>query len=254
MWLPNRVALTIGGVPVYWYGVIIASAVFLALLLGSAREKRLGFEKDTTITLALWVVPFALVGARLYYVLFTWDQYANNLLSILDVRSGGMAIYGGLIGGVLAGFVYTRVKHLSFLRLCDLIAPSLALGQAIGRWGNFFNQEAYGYQVLNPNFQFFPLSVFIEASGTWHLATFFYESLWCFLIVAVLLIATKKGALKRPGDCFLWYVLLYAFERMIVEGLRTDSLMLGPVRISQCLSALAVLACLGIWLHRRRKK
>ncbi len=249
----NRVAFTLGGAPIYWYGILIAAAIAAGILLCMAREEKLGFKRDTTIDLALWAVPFSLIGARLYYVAFSLSDYIQNPRMIFDLRSGGMAIYGAIIGGVLTGWIYCKVTKKSFWALADLCAPALALGQAIGRVGNFINQEAYGYAVTNPALQFFPMSVFIEDDGLWHLATFFYEGSWCLLLCAGLLIAEHLHAFKKKGDLFLWYVMLYALERTFVEGLRTDSLMLGGLRVSQVLSALALLACATTLLIRHKK-
>lgn len=229
------------GRSVRWYGVLIALGIGLGILLAMRREKRLGLPRDTAVDLALIGVPAAIVGARLYYVIFSWDAYAADPLSALYVWEGGLAIYGGLIGGLLAGLAYARVKGLRFLTLCDLAAPSFALGQAVGRWGNFFNQEAYGAPVAAEWMKRFPVAVYIRADGLWHYATFFYESAWCLLIVIFLLAAERRGLFKRPGDIFFTYVLLYAVERALVEGLRADSLYLGPVRVSQALSVCAIL-------------
>ena len=165
-----------------------------------------------------------------------------------------MAIYGGIIGGVAAGYFYSRRKRLSFMKLADLCAPSIALGQAIGRWGNFVNQEAYGAAARYAWQRRFPISVFIRADGQWHYATFFYESAWCLLIVIALLAAEKKRRFRREGDIFLSYVFLYALERALVEGLRTDSLYLGPLRVSQLLSLAALIACAALFLRRGAKK
>jgi phosphatidylglycerol---prolipoprotein diacylglyceryl transferase len=232
----GRMAFLLFGIPVYWYGLLIMTGVLTGLLITSLREKRFSLPKDTSINLALWVVPVAIVCARIYYVAFTWDHFKDDLWSVFNVRGGGMAIYGSLIGGFLFGIAYAKAKKLKFSSLCDLAAPAIAAGQAIGRWGNFFNQEAYGVPIVNPSFQFFPAAVWIQDQSGWFAATFFYESAWCFLIVAFLLIAERKRFFRRPGEEFLWYVSLYAFERMIVEGLRTDSLYWGPVRVSQALS------------------
>ena len=171
------------GLQIRYYGALIALGIALAIALAARREGRLGLPKDTALDLALIGVPAAIVGARLYYVIFSWDSYASNPISALYLWEGGLAIYGGLLGGLLAGFIYARAKHLPFMALADLAAPSFALGQAIGRWGNFFNQEAYGIAVTNPALQRFPIAVFIQADGQWHCATFFYESAWCALIV-----------------------------------------------------------------------
>ena len=146
----TRDALVIGGFSLHYYGALIALGVLLGVLLAMKREKRLGLAKDTTIDLALVGVPAALVGARLYYVAFQWDFYKDDLWKIFSVREGGMAIYGGVLAALLAGWIFARVRKLRFASLADLAAPSLALGQAIGRWGNFVNQEAYGYAVTDP--------------------------------------------------------------------------------------------------------
>lgn len=250
----TRDALLIGDLSLHYYGMLIALGVLLGVFLAMKRESRLGLAKDTTIDLALVGVPAALVGARLYYVAFSWDFYKDDLWKILSVREGGMAIYGGVLAALLAGWIFSRVRKVPFASLADLAAPSLALGQAIGRWGNFVNQEAYGYAVTDPALCRFPIAVFIEADGRWHLATFFYESAWCFLIVAFILLMERKGRLRRPGDAFLWYLFLYGVERAVVEGLRTDSLMLGPVRVSQLLAALLALGSLTALILRARRK
>ena len=247
-------ALIVSGLSIHWYGVIIALGMGLAVWLAARREARLGLEKETALNLALLGIPAAIVGARLYYVAFSWQAYAGDPVKALYIWEGGMAIYGGIIGGVLAGFIYARVKKQPFLRLADLAAPSIALGQAIGRWGNFVNQEAYGAAATAAWQRHFPVSVFIQADGLWHYATFFYESAWCFLIVAALLFAERKGRFRRDGELFGTYVFLYALERALVEGLRTDSLYLGPVRVSQLLSLVALLACAAVTLLRNAKK
>ena len=247
-------SLNISHLTIHWYGVIIALGMGLAVWLAARREARLGLEKETALNLALLGIPAAIVGARLYYVAFSWQAYADDPVKALYIWEGGMAIYGGIIGGVLAGFIYARVKKQPFLRLADLAAPSIALGQAIGRWGNFVNQEAYGAAATAAWQKRFPVSVFIQADGLWHYATFFYESAWCFLIVAALLFAERKGRFHRDGELFGTYVFLYALERALVEGLRTDSLYLGPVRVSQLLSLVALLACAAVALLRNAKK
>lgn len=228
------------GFEIYWYALLIVCGVIAAVLLAYLRDQRLGLKKDTTVDLALAVVPLGIICARIYYVLFSWDYYAAHPQEILSFRQGGLAIYGGVIGGALGAFIYCRVKKISLAAVADLIAPGLALAQGIGRWGNFVNNEAYGAQVTNAKWQFFPLAVEIPGEG-WHWATFFYESAWCVIVAAVLLVAEKRKKFHRRGDTFLWYLLLYALERTLVEGLRTDSLYLMGMRVSQLLSLLAVL-------------
>lgn len=247
----SRSAVTVFGLAIHWYGILIALGVLGAVLLAGCREKKLGLERDTALNLALICVPSGILCARLYYVAFSWQDFAANPLEIFNLRSGGLAVYGGILGGALAALIYARRKKLPVGSIADLVAPGLALAQALGRWGNFFNQEAYGAAVQNPALQFFPLSVYIEGSG-WHYAAFFYESLWCALICAVLLLAERRGWQSRRGDLFLAYLFLYALERSMVEALRTDSLYLGVFRVSQLLSLAAMLLVL-LLLARRLK-
>ena len=250
----SRSGIAVLGLQIHWYGILIALGVLGAVLLACAREERLGLKKDTSLNLALLFVPVGILCARLYYVFFSWEYFAAHPAEILNLRSGGLAVYGGVIGGALAALAYARVKKVPIGSIADLVAPGLAFGQAIGRWGNFFNQEAYGAAVANPALQFFPVSVYIDGSG-WHYAAFFYESVWCALVCILLLLAERKEWFKKRGDMFLTYLFLYGLERSMVEGLRTDSLYLGPIRVSQLLSLgimLAVLAVLACRLQKRR--
>lgn len=256
MFAPNPVAFTIFGRNIYWYGIIIAVAVLLGILLAYREAKRKGHNPDMVMDLALLAIPMAIVFARAYYVIFEWERYASNPISALYIWEGGIAIYGAVIGGVLALLIFARWKKLSFWELADITAPSLVLGQALGRWGNFFNQEAFGYAVTNPSLQWFPFAVYIQnlensMEGPWHYATFFYESMACLLIFVFLMWYRKRS--KREGNVFLWYLLLYGIERAFVEGLRTDSLYLGMFRVSQLLSIALVILAGVVLLVRRRK-
>ena len=246
--------VSILGLSVRWYGVIIAGGIALAVLLACLRERRLGLPKDTSVDLALLGVPAAILGARLYYVLFSWRQYAGRPLHALFIWEGGLAIYGGLLGGLLAGFLYAKRRKLPFLRLADLAAPCFALGQAVGRWGNYVNQEAYGAVVAHAWQRAFPIGVRIAADGLWHYATFFYESAWCLCVAALLLAGERMRLFRRDGDTFIAYAFLYALERALVEGLRADSLYLGPIRVSQLLSVAALVACAALMLRRGSRK
>ncbi len=230
------------------YPLLIVTGVLCALFLSSKEEKRLSLPRDTAIDLVLAALPAGIVGARLYYVVFAWELYRDNPLSVLYIWEGGLAIYGGIIGGIIAVLLCARRKKLPFPLLLDLIIIGVPFAQAIGRWGNFFNMEAYGRAVSVPALCFFPLCVFIPADGTWHMATFFYESCWDLLVFCCLWCFRKKK--KRRGDLFLWYVLLYGAGRCLIEGLRTDSLMMGSLRVSQLLSLLACLAVLAVFLLR----
>ncbi len=226
-----------------WYSTLIVIGIVMAIYLASCEEKRLGLPTDTAVDIGLVVVPCGIIGARIYYVAMSWSYFASDPLSVFYIWEGGMAIYGGVIGGVMGVYAYARKKKLSFLTLIDIIAPGLILAQAIGRWGNYFNMEAYGAEIVDPAFWFFPFGVLIPtATGeVWHMATFFYESVWNVCGFAVLWLLRKKQ--KQAGNVFCWYLLLYASGRFIIEQLRTDSLYLGAFRASQmlsfCLCALA---------------
>ena len=232
------------------YGLLIACAMALSVFLCSRQEKRLGLPKDLTYDLALWVIPAGVIGARLYYVAFQWDMYRENPLSILYIWEGGLAIYGGVIGGALAVFAFSRIRKVPFGKLADMIAPALILSQAIGRWGNYFNGEAYGRLIEDPALQWFPLAVNVD--GAWHMATFFYESVWDLLGFLILWLNRKKTT--RPGNLFLLYLVWYGLGRAFIEGLRTDSLMLGPFRVSQVLSILLCLAAGSALIFQKAKK
>lgn len=238
-----------------WYSLIIVTAIALGIFLCGREEKRLGLPKDTAIDSALWAIPFGIIGARLYYVAFAWEQFSVNPIRILYVWEGGVAIYGALLGGLLGVWLNARRKKISLPALLDMIAPSVILAQAMGRWGNYFNMEAYGEAVINPAWQVFPFAVLIPGAegATWHLATFFYESVWD--LVSFLLLMAFRKRMARRGDVFLWYVLLYGAGRAVVEGLRLDSLMWlnGSIRVSQWLSLLAIAAVFMVFALRMRK-
>jgi len=251
---PSR--LFLGILP--WYSVLIVTGVVLAIILAVREQKRVSLPDDTILDLALFLLPAGIIGARLYYVVFSWDAFKNDLLSVFRIWEGGLAIYGGIIGGFLALVIFCRVRSLSLFLLCDLIVPGLALAQSIGRWGNYFNMEAYGAQVTNPVLQFFPFAVLItrESGSAWFMATFFYESLWNFLVFLFLL-RGRRRSFRKTGDVFSFYLLLYGAGRLVIEDFRSDSLYAaGGVRISQLLSlclCMAVLICFFIRRIRESK-
>lgn len=259
---PLGSALHIGGLSIPFYSILMMTAVALGLLLSSREEKRLRLPQDTVLNFALVAVPLGIVCARLYYVLFSWENFKSDPVEILRVWHGGLAIYGAVIGGLLAALLVTRGNLTRFLTLADVCAPSLALGQAIGRWGNYANMEAYGAPVTAAWAQFFPLAVEIPtvlADGTtayvWHMATFFYESLWCALLFVFLYRLQRKA--RHCGNVFFAYLVLYCAERAVVEGLREDSLMLRlfglSIRFSQLLSALVIVFVAVVFFRRLRR-
>lgn len=255
---PDRVAFSLFGRDIYWYGVLMATGILIAVLLAIREAKRKGMSEDTMLDLCLIIIPCGVVGARLYYVIFELKQYLSNPIRMLYIWEGGLAIYGAVIGGLLGLMIYSRVKKLRFLKLADCIAPGLILAQAIGRWGNFFNQEAYGAPITNPKLWWFPFAVYIENSPLEHpfyYATFFYESMWCLLVFLFLWFYLRKRT-KHDGDMLLAYAVLYGFERMFVEGLRTDSLWLIPdvIRVSQLISFIVFAAGVAFILIRRARE
>ena len=240
-----------------WYGLLIAVGASLAVILSSREAKRLNLPKDTIIDLALWVLPIGILGARAYYVLFSWESYQSNPVSALFIWEGGLAIYGGILAGLAVVVVFCRKRRLPLPVMADILVPGVALAQSIGRWGNYFNQEAYGIPLPeNSPLCFFPLAVLIPENGilTWHVATFFLESVIDFTLFLFLVIGKRK-LFRRPGDAACFYFLFYAAGRIFVENLRMDSLYLGiSVRVSQLISALLCTAGMICLIVRRREE
>ena len=235
-----------------WYAILIVGAIVIGLILCTREARRLHLPQDLVVDFLLYAIPLGIIGARLYYVLFRFGDYSDNLLAIFDIRGGGLAIYGGVIGGLIAARLVSRKDGVPVLTLLDLVSPALALGQGIGRWGNYINMEAYGLRISEPYLQFFPFAVEIPVGDVWywHMATFFYEFCWDLLVFALLLVIRRHA--RRRGDVFCWYLLLYCAGRTVIEGLRTDSLTFISefVRISQVLSAIAAL-CVVIYFFVR---
>ena len=241
--IPDPVAFALFGMEIRWYGVMIAAGMLLGLMIAYKRADSMGIDQDRVIDLALISIPAGIVGARLYYVIFNWDYYQGDFFRMIDIRGGGLAIHGGLLLGMVAAGICChvfRIKPLSFL---DLMAPSIALAQSIGRWGNYFNQEAHGGPT--------DLPWAIEVKGEMVHPTFLYESLWCFLLFVVLLLVSRN--LKFDGQIFLLYGILYSAERFFVEQLRTDSLMFGPFRTAQLVSAAVILLFLFLYFTMNRR-
>lgn len=240
---------TIFGLEIRFYGMIIASAMLIAVFLSRYLAKKKGLNPDDIIVLALLVIPFAILGARAYYCIFSDSSY--TFTTFWQIRNGGLAIYGGIIGGIVAILLFCVYKKdfKLIVKLFDVIVPSLILGQAMGRWGNFFNQEAYGTLVTNPDWQWFPFAVKIEtfAGYEWHLATFFYESMWNLIGFVLLLVVFFKT--KKLGTTTAVYLTYYGLGRMWIEGLRTDSLYWGVLRVSQWLSLILVVIGLSILVY-----
>ncbi|KJE27201.1 prolipoprotein diacylglyceryl transferase [Geobacillus kaustophilus] len=252
----DRVFLHLGPITIYWYGVIIGTGVLIGLWLAMREGVRRGLPKETFVDLVLFAVPIAIVCARAYYVLFEWHYYSKHLSEIPKVWQGGLAIHGGLIGAVATGVVFARVRGLSFWKLADIAAPSIILGQAVGRWGNFMNQEAHGGPVSRAFLESLHLpdsiinQMYIDGRY-WH-PTFLYESLWN-LAGFCLLLWLRRVNLRR-GELFLSYLIWYSVGRFWIEGMRTDSLMLaGSLRAAQVMSVALIVLSIVLWIVRRAK-
>ncbi len=241
----------IQGLNIAWYGILIASGLILGLALATLRARKRGWSSDLVLDFILLAVPLAIIGARAYYVAFEWDYFAAAPERILAVNQGGLAIYGAVIGGFLAAFIFSKAAKFPFLKLIDLVIPSLILGQVIGRWGNFINQEAFGALITNPGLQFFPLAVYIQSLGEWHQATFFYESFCNTILLVVTLLLSRKPI--KDGTLLATYFIGYGVARTVIEGFRTDSLYLfGTIRVSQVLSAVLVLVGIALLVLIRK--
>jgi phosphatidylglycerol:prolipoprotein diacylglycerol transferase len=254
---PGPIVVKLGPIVIRWYGLLIASAVLLGVSLSQYLAKRRYVNPDLISDLSIWLVIGAIPAARLYYVLFQWSEYSQHPERIIAIWQGGIAIHGAIIGGIIAALIFARLKKISFWQLTDLVAPSLILGQAIGRWGNFFNSEAFGRPTDLPWKLYIPPDhrpVDLVDFEYFH-PTFLYESLWNLMVFALLLTLffralSKKSSLKI-GTLFLVYGIAYSLGRFWIEGLRTDSLMLGPLRMAQMVSLGGMtLGLLGLtWLY-----
>ncbi len=241
--VPNPVAFTIFGIDVMWYGILISLGMVLAVLISYKRAPLHGIESDKVLDFVLICIPLGIIGARLYYVVFNWNYYAGDFMKIINIRSGGLAIHGGLLFGLGAAVILCLVWKIRPLNVLDLVIPTVALAQAIGRWGNYFNSEAHGGPTD------LPWAVMID--GVPCHPTFLYESIWCLLLFIFLLWLDNRR--KFEGQIFLLYGILYSIERFFVEALRTDSLMIGPFKQAQVLSLTLIILCAVAYMILNKK-
>lgn len=261
----SRAAFNLFGNDIYWYGIIIASGMLLSMFLALRSCEKFGLTRDDITDMLIFGVPSAIIFARLYYVLFKWEEFRCDFFAIINIRSGGLAIYGGVIGAILSVFIFTKVRKIPTLKLFDFAAVYLPLGQAIGRWGNFFNQEAYGVNTTLPwGMKSESISRELESmkkagldSVNWVIdpnlpvhPTFLYESLWNIGLFLLLLFMRKRK--KFEGEIFALYMALYGLGRFFIEGIRTDSLMFGSLRVSQILAMLFFIVFLTFVLIKRK--
>ena len=238
---PSRV-LSLGPLNIHLYGLMIATGLVLAVFYACRRCKEFGIKEDDLLDGVLWVTPFAIVCARAYYCVFSWEQYAANPISVLYIWNGGLAIYGGVIGAVLGVTVFCKIKKLKISTLLDMVLIGFLIGQSIGRWGNFFNREAFGAETAS----FFRMGLTNMKTGvtTYYHPTFLYESVWNAAGFVLLHFASKKR--KYDGQVALMYAAWYGLGRCIIEGLRVDSLWWGPFRVSQLLAGISCIAAVSI--------
>jgi len=258
---PGPILIELGPLTIRWYGLLIASAVLIGVSLSQYLAKRRNVDPNILGDLAIWLVIAAIPSARVYYVLFEWKQYAQHPDQIIAIWNGGIAIHGAILGGTLAAIIFARLQKISVWQLADLVAPSLILGQAIGRWGNFFNSEAFGDPTDLPWKLYIPLErrPLNFANYEYFHPTFLYESLWNLMVFGILITLFFRGLKGSPrlkvGTIALVYMVAYSCGRVWIEGLRTDSLMIGPLRIAQIVSLTAItLGLLGLaWQYLLRR-
>lgn len=241
------------GLEIYFYGVIIALGFILAALYCAKRAKEFGLSSDELYELVIWLIPTCIIGARLYYVLFKLDYFIANPDKIFALRDGGLAIYGGIIAGIIVGIIWCRAKKIRVFAVADLTAFGLLIGQSVGRWGNFINREAFGAQTEI----FCRMGLTVPGFETLYVhPTFLYESLWNILGLIVLHIWSKKGKRKYDGQVFWLYILWYGLGRAWIEGLRSDSLYIGStdIRVSQFLAIVSAVVSLVILIINARKQ
>jgi phosphatidylglycerol:prolipoprotein diacylglycerol transferase len=252
----NPIFLSIGNISIYWYSVILLIGFVLGFLILLKVGEKEEISKDFIYDYACYLIPICLIGARIYYVLFNLDYYISDFISIFKVWEGGLAIHGGMIAGIIFTFYYTKKKQIPFLKLADILVISLIVGQILGRWGNFFNGEAYGPQTTLSFLNSLHLPKFIingmYIDGNYYQPTFLYESIWNFLGLIILIIIKKQE--KKNGYASAYYLIHYGVGRFLIERLRQDSLMLGNLKMAQFVSILMIFAGIFIIFYVRKEQ
>ena len=254
----DSVMLRFGDFEIKWYSFLLLIAVFLGISILMKEGRKHKYPEDFMFNMCFWVVIFGFLGARAYYVIFNWQLYVTNPLSIFKIWEGGLAIHGGLLAGFITLVMYCRRYNIRLVKMCDIAAPSVLLAQSIGRWGNFFNSEAHGGIVLRQTLESLHIPDFIiegmYINGNYYHPTFLYESLWCFLGFIALMVLRRYKYMKVGGlTCF--YLIWYSVGRFFIENLRTDSLMIGGFKVAQIVSfILIVIAVLGLMIQSRKGK
>lgn len=251
----NPVAFQIGNFEIRWYGILIAIGVIVAILLANYNCKKKNVNFDIVLDCFFISFPTAIIGARTYYVIFEFENYKNNLIDIFNIRKGGLAIHGGLIGAFIAVYIFFKIKKLNMLKYLDVVAPSIILAQAIGRWGNFMNGEAHGGEVSYEFIKRFPsfIQKGMYIDGSYYNPTFLYESIWNLIVCSILLVILNKKKNDNDGIVIASYMIFYSLGRVFIEGLRTDSLMLGSIRVAQLISVTGMILGMIIILYIKKR-
>lgn len=249
----NPIAFRFGPLEIHWYAICIVTGMVLAVWLAIKEAPRKGMTSDDIMDFILLAFPIAILGARLYYVVFQWSYYSQHPDEIIAIWNGGIAIYGALLAGALVLLVFSYRRKINAYDFLDIAAPGVMLAQSLGRWGNFFNQEAYGKVVAQLNYlpKFIRDQMYIE--GSYRVPTFLYESLWNLLGFAIIISLRHRPGLLKRGEVAWFYLVWYGCGRFAIEGLRTDSLMLGGLRVSQWLSLVLVILGLVMTYYGRKK-
>lgn len=256
----NPIAIQFGPIQIRWYAIAIVTGIIIAVALAVREAKRVGMTEDDIYDFVLWAVPLSFIGSRIYYVIFEWSYYKHHLNQIFAIWNGGIAIYGGLIAGGIFLYFFCKHRHLSLWKYLDIAAPSVIIAQGIGRWGNFFNHEAFGEVTSYQHLQAMHLPEWLiqnmHIAGKYRQPTFLYESIWDISGGILLLLYRHMKQTIHQGELCALYLMWYAFGRFFIEGMRTDSLYIGhtSLRVSQCLSVVLFIIGIGLFIFIRRKK
>jgi len=242
--IPNPVAFEVFGLSIMWYGILIGIGILLASTVAYQRAPKHEIPRDRLLDVFIVCLIAGVIGSRVYYVVFNWSQYSGDFMMMINLRLGGLSIHGGLIFGFLAGFIVCRLWNIRPLNMFDLVVPGIALAQAVGRWGNYFNSEAHGGPTELP--------WGIPIGGQMMHPTFLYESIWCLMLFVVLILIDNRRVFE--GQTFLCYGALYSFGRFFIEILRTDSLMIGMLKQAQVLSVIVFIVCIIFYIKLKKSE
>lgn len=258
----NPIAISFGNIEIRWYAILILSGFLIGMYLIKKESLRKKLDTNIILDLCFYLVIVSILGARVYYVIFEFDQYKNNLIEIFKIWNGGLAIHGGIIAGIIFTYFYSKKHKINILQITDIIAPALILGQAIGRWGNFFNGEAFGpattisflKNIHIPNFIINGMYLYSEVDHiyAYRHPTFLYESLWCLLGFIILTLLRRNKKIKI-GMITGAYFIIYGIERFFVESLRQDSLMFFNLKVAQIISLIMVILGITLWIYSNKK-